>query len=562
VRASEAPSTRALRGWQRRALVRYLTAKPRDFLLVATPGAGKTAFALRIAAELLADRSVDTITVVVPTEHLKTQWAMAAGADGIALDPKFRNSAAHTSSEYNGIVVTYAQVASHPTRHRVRTEGRRTLVIFDEIHHGGDAKSWGDSIVEAFGDATRRLALTGTPFRSDDAAIPFVRYEPDGNGVLRSAADHTYGYADALADGVVRPVVFLAYSGETRWRDSAGEEYSARLGEPASIEHTARAWRTALDPAGEWMPAVISAADTRLRQLRDGGVPDAGGMIIASDQKAARAYAVLLARLTGEAPTVVVSDDPGSSDRIAKFSAGSSRWLVAVRMVSEGVDVPRLAVGVYATSASTPLYFAQAIGRFVRSRRPGETASIFLPSVPSLLQLASELEAQRNHVLGEPHREEGGELEVAQRRQTEPSEADNGFMSLGADAELDQVIFDGSSFGTATPAGSDEEADYLGLPGLLDANQMRELLLRRQVEQLDRRSRDGAAAPEPVTRHGQLRDLRRELNALVTVAHHRTGKPHGWIHNELRRICGGPPVAAASSDQLRARIEAVRGLSA
>jgi len=359
----------------------------------------------------------------------------------------------------------------------------------------------------------------------------------------------------------VRPVVFLAYSGEARWRDGAGEEHAARLGEPCTAEHTARAWRTALDPVGQWMPAVIQAADIRLSQLRDGGVPDAGGMIIASDQKSARAYAQLVTTVTGEAPTVVLSDDRGSSDRIAQFSGASSRWLVAVRMVSEGVDVPRLAVGVYATSASTPLYFAQAIGRFVRSRRPGETASVFLPSVPSLLQLASELEAQRNHVLGEPHRETD-ELEAAQRRQTEPSEAEDGFMSLGADAELDQVIFDGSSFGTATPAGSDEEADYLGLPGLLDANQMRELLLRRQVEQLDRRSRNGAAVPEPVTRHGQLRDLRRELNALVSAAHHRTGKPHGWIHNELRRLCGGPPIAAASSEQLRARIEAVRGLTA
>ena len=563
MRASEAPSTRALRGWQRRALVRYLTTKPQDFLLVATPGAGKTAFALRIAGELLADRSIDAITVVVPTEHLKTQWALAAAAEGIALDPKFRNSAAHTSAEYHGIVVTYAQVASHPTRHRVRTEGRRTLVIFDEIHHGGDAKSWGDSIREAFSDATRRLSLTGTPFRSDDAAIPFIRYEPDGAGVRRSAADHTYGYAEALADGVVRPVVFLAYSGETRWRDSAGAEYAARLGEPASAEHVARAWRTALDPVGEWMPAVVTAADTRLRQLRAGGVPDAGGMVIASDQKAARAYAVLLQRVTGEHPTLVLSDDPGSSERIAQFSAGTSSWLVAVRMVSEGVDVPRLAVGVYATSASTPLFFAQAIGRFVRSRRPGETASVFLPSVPTLLQLASELEAQRNHVLGEPHRESiDDELEAAQRRETEPSEADNGFMSLGADAELDQVIFDGSSFGTATPAGSDEEADYLGLPGLLDAVQMRELLRRRQDEQLDRRTRDGAGVAAPVTRHGQLRDLRRELNALVSAAHHRTGKPHGWIHNELRRLCGGPPVAAASTEQLKARINAVRGLTA
>jgi superfamily II DNA or RNA helicase len=557
VRAVEAPSTRALRGWQRRALVRYLTAKPRDFLLVATPGAGKTAFALRIAGELLADRTIEAITVVVPTEHLKVQWAEAAVADGIALDPKFSNSAAHTSAEYHGVVVTYAQVASHPTRHRVRTEGRRTLVIFDEIHHGGDAKSWGDAILEAFGDATHRLALTGTPFRSDDAAIPFVRYEPDAGGLLRSQADHTYGYTDALADGVVRPVVFLAYSGETRWRDSAGAEYSARLGEPATAEHTARAWRTALDPAGEWMPAVVTAADTRLRQLRAGGVPDAGGMVIASDQQAARAYAVLLQRITGEEPTVVLSDDPGASRRIAQFSAGTGRWLVAVRMVSEGVDVPRLAVGVYATSASTPLFFAQAIGRFVRSRRPGEIASVFLPSVPTLLLLASELEAQRNHVLGQPDRETD-ELADAQRRQDEPSELENNFESLGAEAELDQVIFDGSSFGTATPAGSDEEADYLGIPGLLDPGQMRDLLRRHQEQQFDRR----AAVSEPVTRHGQLRDLRRELNALVTAAHYRIGKPHGWIHNELRRLCGGPPVAAATSEQLAARIEAVRRLSA
>lgn len=562
MRADEAPSTQALRGWQRRALVRYLTDQPRDFLAVATPGSGKTTFALRVAAELLAQGVVETMTVVVPTEHLKVQWAAAAAAAGISLDPRFSNSASLTSSEYHGVVVTYAQVASHPTRHRVRTESRRTLVVFDEIHHGGDAKSWGEAIREAFDDAIRRLALTGTPFRSDDSAIPFVTYAPDHDGLMRSTADHTYGYSDALADGVVRPVVFLAYSGEARWRDSAGEEHAARLGEPLNAEQTARAWKTALNPAGQWMPAVIAAADTRLRQKRE-HVPDAGGMIIASDQTAARAYAKLLTTITGEVPTVVLSDDPGSSDRISAFSKGTSRWLVAVRMVSEGVDVPRLSVGVYATSASTPLFFAQAIGRFVRSRRAGETASIFLPSVPSLLQLASELEAQRNHVLGKPHREAQGDEwdEIVEKQKSEPSELDNGYEMLGADAELDQVIFDGSSFGTATPAGSDEEADYLGIPGLLDATQMRDLLSRRQEAQLEKRTASGEAAVSRPT-YGQIRELRKELNALVSAAHHRLGKPHGWIHNELRRQCGGPPVAAATSDQLRERIVAVRQLKA
>ncbi len=564
MRANAAPDAQALRSWQRRALVRYLAARPRDFLAVATPGSGKTAFALRVAGELLADGVVEQITVVVPTEHLKTQWALVAAGVGIALDPKFSNSASHTSSEYHGVVVTYAQVASHPTRHRVRTENRRTLVVFDEIHHGGDAKTWGDAIREAFGDATRRLALTGTPFRSDDSAIPFVTYAPDGDGLMRSQADHTYGYAEALADGVVRPVVFLAYSGEARWRERVGQEdvvHTARLGEPLNAEQTARAWRTVLDAKGEWIPAVLQAADTRLTQLRNGGVPDAGAMVIASDQKAARAYAAVLTRVTGETPTVVLSDDPGSSARIADYSAGTGRWLVAVRMVSEGVDVPRLAVGVYATSASTPLFFAQAVGRYVRSRRPGETASIFLPSVPTLLDLASEMEAQRDHVLGKPHREAQGfddeALEDAAREKSEPDEG-AGFESLGADAELDQVIFDGSSFGTATPAGSDEEADYLGIPGLLDAAAMRDLLRRRQEDQILKRTASGEVPR--ISTHGQLRELRSQLNALVSVAHHRTGKPHGWIHNELRRICGGPPIAAATSEQLKARIEAVREL--
>ena len=309
------------------------------------------------------------------------------------------------------------------------------------------------------------------------------------------------------------------------------------------------------------MPAVIAAADQRLRQLRT-HVPDAGGMIIASDQKAARAYARLLTTITSEAPTLVLSDDPGSSTRITQFAESASRWLVAVRMVSEGVDVPRLSVGIYATSASTPLFFAQAVGRFVRSRRTGETASIFLPSVPNLLQLASELEAQRNHVLGQPHRETGDPLldDPTLTTQTEKTEAEKGFVSLGADAELDQVIFDGSSFGTATPAGSDEEADYLGIPGLLDAEQMRALLHRRQDEQLQKRAKT-TGQTGPITTHGQLRELRRELNALVSVAHHRTGKPHGWIHNELRRRCGGPPIAAATRNQLQERIVALRQLN-
>ncbi|MFP5218883.1 MAG: DEAD/DEAH box helicase, partial [Actinomycetes bacterium] len=274
-----------LRAWQRAALVQYLRTDPQDFTAVATPGAGKTTFALRVAAELLSSGKVQAVTVVAPTEHLKTQWALAAARVGIPLDPTFRNAAGAHSADYLGVVVTYAQVAAHPALHRARTNRRRTLVVLDEVHHAGDALSWGDAVREAFEPAARRLCLTGTPFRSDTAAIPFVRYERGGDGITRSAADSAYGYGEALRDGVVRPVLFLAYSGTTTWRTRAGEEVTATLGEPLTADQTAAAWRTALDPAGDWMPAVLQAADRRLTQVRAGGMPDAGGMVIASDHK-------------------------------------------------------------------------------------------------------------------------------------------------------------------------------------------------------------------------------------------------------------------------------------
>src|SRR5947208_16075870 len=207
-----------LRSWQRRALVEYLRRRDEDFLAVATPGAGKTTFALRIAAELMADGTVDAVTVVTPTEHLKNQWAAAGGAVGIQLDAAFRNADVHSATDFHGAVLTYAQVGMAPQVHRRRTLTRRTLVVLDEIHHAGDSRSWGDGVKAAFEPAVRRLALTGTPFRSDDNPIPFVGYERGGDGLLRSRADTVYGYADALREGVVRPVIFLAYSGETRWR--------------------------------------------------------------------------------------------------------------------------------------------------------------------------------------------------------------------------------------------------------------------------------------------------------------------------------------------------------
>jgi superfamily II DNA or RNA helicase len=562
-----------LRAWQERALERYLQEQPRDFLAVATPGAGKTTFALTLASWLLHHHVVQQITVVAPTEHLKKQWSDAAQRVGIKLDPDY--SAGPLSKEYDGVAITYAGVGVRPMLHRNKCEQRKTLVILDEIHHAGDSKSWGEACLEAFEPATRRLALTGTPFRSDTNPIPFVAYEEGNDGIRRSSADYTYGYGNALGDGVVRPVIFLSYSGNMRWRTKAGDEIEAKLGEPMTKDAISQAWRTALDPRGEWMPNVLRAADQRLTEVRK-GIPDAGGLVIASDQDSARAYAKLLREITGTKPTVVLSDDGGSSKRIDDFSAGEDRWMVAVRMVSEGVDVPRLAVGVYATTISTPLFFAQAVGRFVRSRRRGETASVFLPTIPNLLGFANEMEVERDHVLDKPKKageddiyaESEKEMAEAEKEQDEDTEEELfSFEALESDAVFDRVLYDGAEFGMQARPGSAEEQDYLGIPGLLEPDQVQLLLQKRQARQIahSRKKPDAEAdllempaERRPVVSHKELLELRKQLNTMVGAYVHQSGKPHGVLHTELRRVCGGPPSAEATAGQLRERIKKVQ----
>ncbi|OEV02954.1 hypothetical protein AN216_15840 [Streptomyces oceani] len=562
-----------LRAWQQAAMDAYLEQQPRDFLAVATPGAGKTTFALTLTSWLLHHHVVQQVTVVAPTEHLKKQWAEAAARIGVKLDPEY--SSGPVGREYHGIVVTYAGVGVRPMLHRNRSEQRKTLVILDEIHHAGDSRSWGEAVLEAFEPATRRLALTGTPFRSDTNPIPFVEYVEGNDGVRRSRADYTYGYGTALQDGVVRPVIFLSYSGNMRWRTKAGDEIEAKLGEPMTKDAVSQAWRTALDARGEWVPAVLRAADQRLGEVRR-AVPDAGGLVIAGDQDTAREYAKLLREITGHPAVVVLSDDTGASQRIEDFRHSQDRWMVAVRMVSEGVDVPRLAVGVYATTVSTPLFFAQAVGRFVRSRRRGETASVFLPTVPTLLTYAHEMEVERDHVLDKPTK--GGEedpyaveeelLAEAEREQSEPDgEEQLPFEALESDAVFDRVTYDGAEFGMQAHPGSEEEQDYLGIPGLLEPDQVQQLLQKRQARQIShsRKKPDTEvdllelpADRRPVVTHKELMELRRELNSLVGAYVHQSGKPHGVIHNELRRVCGGPPSAEATAGQLRQRIDKVR----
>lgn len=550
----------SLRRWQQEALARYREAAPTDFLVTATPGAGKTTFGLSLAAELKANRMIRRIVVVAPTDHLRTQWADAAARFGLVLDPNLPNSIGPIREGTDGYVTTYAQVAARPHLHRRRVEAGDALALIDEIHHAGDSMSWGEAIYEAFEPARRRVALTGTPFRTNpNQRIPFVRYTEVGPGEVVSEADYAYSYTEALNDGVVRPVVFAAYSGVSRWLNSAGDVLAAELGADNTRDMEDRAWRTALDPAGNWVPHVIAAVDDRVAHMRRHGVGDAAGLILASDQEAARAYAVIAREVTGKAPVLILSDDPKASKKIHSFGRSDDRLAVCVRMVSEGVDIPRASVLGYLTSYRTPLFFAQAVGRVVRARNPHETATVFLPAVRPLLTLAAELEAQRDHVvrISGPG-EDLDAIERADRVMTEATGAD--FVALDAEAKFAHVLHRGRAF-VAEPVTvtSDEDSDFLGLPGLLTPTQTASLLAKRD-EDVRRRSKSrwiADADQGPINRTPvswrDAADLRREVNRLVAQFAARTGRRHTEIHVELRQSVPGPASASASNEVLARR---------
>ncbi|WP_142457903.1 DEAD/DEAH box helicase [Geodermatophilus aquaeductus] len=584
-----APQTtsRPLRAWQQAALERYEQSSPKDFLVTATPGAGKTTFALTLAARLLQRREVARVIVVCPTDHLRLQWADAADRMGIVLDPGLTNAVGPVRAGTQGYVTTYAQVAGKPMLHAARATAVKTLVILDEVHHAGDGLSWGEAIEEAYGFAARRLCLTGTPFRTKpDERIPFVRYEEDGfegdsgdGAGLVSRADYTYGYKEALSDSVVRPVVFAAYTGTARWRNSAGEVVAASLSEAGTRSVEMAAWRTALDPKGQWVPHVIAAMDERITHLRENGMPDAAGLVLASDQDDARAYARIVKRITGKAPELILSDDPKASKKIERFAAGSARIAVCVRMISEGVDVPRAAVLAWMTSYRTPLFFAQAVGRVVRSRAPHETATVFLPAVRPLLGLAASMEKERNHVMPPPKAQDPEALDLDPLPPKEREAVGlKQWEALEADARFAHVLHggtahtgDGSGPVAAAPLGAEEE-DFLGIPGLLTPEQTASLLAKRDDElrlRIAQRVHDEDTGELPVVEDHPEEDeagrswrdvaeLRREINRLVSRVSAKTSTPHAVVHTQLRQHVPGPPSASASVDVLRARRERLR----
>lgn len=375
-----------LRAWQAQ-FTDALAAHPSDdFLLVACPAAGKTIAAAAAVARVMEARDCDQLIVVCPTVVVRDQWTSELNRLGYRMSTSFEGVG--WPEHLHGVSTTYAQVAQRGFVLAEACRGRRTVVIFDEIHHAGELLAWGASIHGAFGDAVLRLALSGTPFRSDSTRIPFIHYDADGTCV----PDFAYDYARAVRDGACRPIEFRAHDGVITWLE-AGEPVTASFAESIDRAQHPRRLRASLDPDQPYLATLLADAHADVLRLRE-HVPDVAGLIVCDSQAHALEIDRLITEIAGSAPVLAMSDIPYAHHAIRDFAESADQWLVSVRMVAEGVDIPRLGVVAWATAARTELMVRQVVGRALRGRDDFAAlpAVVHMPADPQLIRYAGRIE--------------------------------------------------------------------------------------------------------------------------------------------------------------------------
>jgi superfamily II DNA or RNA helicase len=426
----------------------------------------------------------------------------------------------------HGVVATYHQVAANPELWR-KHSSVSTLVIFDEIHHSGDESTWGQCMKYAFGDARRRLMLSGTPFRTDNSPIPFVEYDDDG----LSKSHAGISMREAVIAGVIRSVTFQSVDGIGSWMNhSTGATYSERLSETDAFNR-GNTWAAMREPSNDWIATAFVKADQELSRVRQ-TMPKAGGIVYAASIHHVKKYAKIMADICGESVEIVHSELDDSNQVIKRFANGSSRWLISIRMVSEGVDIPRAIVGVYASDISTEMWFRQVVGRHVRKMNgdEGQDALLFIPKHPELCEIAYRVQEEANVPLKD--REPFYERDAVPSSDRPMSDIETLWASP---AEFSEVIHDGSLISVEELRRADEMLRRANNT-LLRPAALAHILRVNKIEGGPLMVLESQTVEQPTRTPDQERKhLRKRIEGLVNRAANVTGFEQKEINHRLAR---------------------------
>jgi superfamily II DNA or RNA helicase len=528
----------ALRAWQEEFVERYQSSSARDFLLCALPGGGKTVAALHVARQFLSAGRDRKVIVIVPTRYLKKQWRDDAYAR-FQINLQTEEFRGTLKPAVDGVAITYAAAARNPDLFRRLCVIHECFVIFDEIHHAGEQASWGEAIQDAFEPAKQRLCLSGTPFRSDGKKIPFLTLKPDGTYEVH----YQYDYPRALRDDVVRSVSFHRYSGSVTVAQ-CGAVWDFHTDDDLDESDAGKRLRGLLHHP-TFTGGLLAKSHQKLMEIRQLH-PDAGGLAVCMNQTHAQSVARLLHEITGELPDIIVSDEDMNTGSIDEFRKSNKQWLVAVRMVSEGVDIKRLMVLSYLTNVKTPMSFRQTIGRIVRRAREDDIESYcVMPDDRDLSEMAKAIEEVQFQVIREDE-----EDELREKRQA--SDRDNEYGDL--------MVLDSSEpqlAGTTTTGRSYDATRATQIIVMASKHGIAESKMAAIWEELF-----PAARPEPVFADGaivhpedELKGLRTKAQKLAQRVAYKGGVEFKEIHIRYKKEVDGTDPKMMTKDQLERKLQ-------
>lgn len=410
-----------LRQWQQDVLDSFIDRRCqgfKTFVFEACPGAGKSYMAAELSWQMLHDEEnhIDLVLIVVPWKSIqgdaKSGMIQAVDKRGLRCRDRLMIRGARIVQQpvphnLDAIVTTYSEAMTAEgveTLEMWAAKELRIAIIFDEIHHANELNgTWGVNADRAFGCCRNIVVMSGTFFRTDGKPIKFVEYDDDGRPKLSCPP---YKFSSAVRDKCVRPVSLKYTDVELRCvHEKNGEEVHSLSSVSPGDSRLGKIQSEVFHPESECVRLTIldvqeHIANTRKRFRNAACLFTCRPGLSESDQSTEDRHVHKIAQkirqYTGEDVVVVTHNDRNASGKIDAFRNGTTPYLVAVNMVSEGVDIPRLRAVAMMRYIRSEMMFRQIVGRAVRMTddEDGTAAKIFVPKFQLMHQFGMNLEGE------------------------------------------------------------------------------------------------------------------------------------------------------------------------
>lgn len=378
-----------LRKWQAESTLlalKHYQKYSKHFLCLATPGAGKTVMAAEVAVKLYEQDKIDFVICFSPSTTVSQSISYT-------FTKRF-------GSRFDGVIgavgcsYTYQNIMFFKEDFWQLLKNSRVLVVFDEIHHCSgssveNANAWGEEIIQNIQKQSEyTLALTGTPWRSDNAPIVLSNYSaPDG----LIQCDYIYGLKNAVRDRVCRIPTLVLIDNEKISVTDEDKQTKVFTSIQELLKQSIVSYQSVI--TNDYvMKDILKRGCDKLTQIRSIN-PNAGALAVASSVEHAIEIIKLLRETFNQTAVLVTYKQTKPSEIIGQFRYSNIQWIVSVGMVSEGTDIPRLQICCHLSRIKTELYFRQVLGRILRiSDAQNQEAWLYTFAEPKLSEFANRIQ--------------------------------------------------------------------------------------------------------------------------------------------------------------------------